>query len=143
MGLLTVALAASACATTTRPSGPAPPAPPAPAPLARDLDAIPADPALQRGYWGILIRSLDNDDTLYSVNARKLMLPASSMKVVTLAAAAEKLGWDFRYDTTLYASGPVEGATLQGDLVVVGSGDPSLVTADGMADRVFAEWPAR
>jgi serine-type D-Ala-D-Ala carboxypeptidase/endopeptidase (penicillin-binding protein 4) len=135
-----VAFSSPSSPPTTRPSGPAPPAPPAPAALARDLDAILADPALQRGYWGILIRSLDNDDTLYSVNARKLMLPASSMKVVTLAAAAEKLGWDFRYDTTLYASGPVEGATLQGDLVVVGSGDPSLVTADGMADRVFAEW---
>ena len=34
-------------------------------------------------------------------------------------------------------------ATLQGDLVVVGTGDPSLGAADGMADRVFAEWAER
>ena len=141
--LLLVALAATACATTTRQTRPAPAAPPAPpalATLARDLDAILAEPALQHGYWGVLVRSLDNDQTLYSVNAHRLMLPASSMKVVTLAAAAEKLGWDFRYDTTLYAAGAVEAGTLQGDLVVVGSGDPSLTVADGMADRVFAEW---
>jgi D-alanyl-D-alanine carboxypeptidase/D-alanyl-D-alanine-endopeptidase (penicillin-binding protein 4) len=141
--ILVVALAATACATTTRQARPAPAAPPAPpalSTLARDLDAILAEPALQHGYWGVLVRSLDNDETLYSVNARRLMLPASSMKVVTLAAAAEKLGWDFHYDTTVYAAGAVEAGTLQGDLVVVGSGDPSLMVADGMADRVFAEW---
>ena len=62
------------------------------------------------------------------------------MKIVTLAAAAERLGWDYRYETTVLASGPVEAGMLEGDLVVVGSGDPSLVAADGMADRVFADW---
>jgi serine-type D-Ala-D-Ala carboxypeptidase/endopeptidase (penicillin-binding protein 4) len=138
--LIVVALTLTGCATTTRPAPPAVPAPTALPALARDLDAILAEPALQHGYWGVLVRSLDNDETLYSVNARKLMLPASSMKVVTLAAAAEKLGWDFRYETTLYAVGAVEGGTLQGDLLVVGSGDPSLAVADGTADRVFAEW---
>ena len=34
-------------------------------------------------------------------------------------------------------------ACSRGDLVVVGSGDPSLVAADGMADRVFGDWAAR
>jgi len=134
---------ASACATATRPASPALPAPSAPpalTALSRDLDAILAAPALQHGYWGVVVRSLDNGETLYSVNARKLMLPASSMKVVTLAAAAEKLGWDFRYDTTVYSAGAIENGILQGDLIVTGSGDPSLTIADGMADRVFAEW---
>jgi len=129
---IVVALAATACATTTRPSPASPAAPPLPA-LARDLDAILAQPALQHGYWGVVVKSLARDETLFAVNARKLMLPASSMKVVTLAAAAEKLGWEFRYETTLHAAGPVEAGTLQGDLVVVGTGDPSLGAADGMA----------
>jgi len=136
---IVVALAATACATTTRPSPASPTLPPLPA-LARDLDAILAQPALQHGYWGVVVKSLARDETLFAVNARKLMLPASSMKVVTLAAAAEKLGWEFRYETTLHAAGPVEAGTLQGDLVVVGTGDPSLGAAEGMADRLFAEW---
>ena len=136
---IVVALAANACATTTRPSPASPTLPPLPA-LARDLDAILAQPALQHGYWGVVVKSLARDETLFAVNARKLMLPASSMKVVTLAAAAEKLGWEFRYETTLHAAGPVEAGTLQGDLVVVGTGDPSLGAAEGMADRLFAEW---
>jgi D-alanyl-D-alanine carboxypeptidase/D-alanyl-D-alanine-endopeptidase (penicillin-binding protein 4) len=45
--------------------------------------------------------------------------------------------------TTVAAAGSVAGGVLQGDLVVTGSGDPSLVAADGMADRVFADWAGR
>ena len=60
------------------------------------------------------------------INANKLMIPASNMKIVTLAAAAEKLGWDYRYETQLVATGSIVSGTLDGDLVVVGSGDPTL-----------------
>jgi D-alanyl-D-alanine carboxypeptidase/D-alanyl-D-alanine-endopeptidase (penicillin-binding protein 4) len=65
------------------------------------------------------------------------------MKIVTLAAAGARLGWDFTYQTTLFARGQVESGTLNGDLIVVGSGDPSLMAGDGSADRVFNEWADR
>ena len=138
-----------------RPANPAPPANPAlPASparsvrpgltaLRRDVDAILQAAPLSHSYWGVLATSLKTGETLYSVNAGKLMMPASNMKIVTLAAAAEKLGWDYRYVTTVAAAGSIDGGMLQGDLVVTGSGDPSLVAADGMADRVFADWAAR
>ena len=119
---------------------PAPPAPPAQATLQHDIDAVLAQPQLGHGSWGVLVRSLRSGDTLYTHSAGKLMMPASNMKIVTLAAAAEKLGWDYRYETRLFAAGAVEGGMLQGDLVVVGGGDPCLTSADGSADRLFAEW---
>jgi D-alanyl-D-alanine carboxypeptidase/D-alanyl-D-alanine-endopeptidase (penicillin-binding protein 4) len=97
-----------------------------PSDLQRALDRIVEQPALERGYWGVLIRSLDTDETLYSVNPAKLMMPASALKVVTVAAAAERLGWDYRYDTRLVADGTIRGDTLDGDLIIVGNGDPSL-----------------
>jgi D-alanyl-D-alanine carboxypeptidase/D-alanyl-D-alanine-endopeptidase (penicillin-binding protein 4) len=108
--------------------------------LRRDIDAALADPALARGFWGVLIKSLATDETLYSLNAGKLMMPASNMKIVTLAAAAEKLGWDYTYETTVRTHGRVDNGVLSGDLVVVGSGDPSLMAMDGSADRLFARW---
>ena len=111
--------------------------------LRREIDADLAQPLLARGYWGVLIKSLKSDETLYERNAGKLMMPASNMKIVTLAAAAEKLGWDYRYETAVFAAGPVSDGVLNGDLVVVGSGDPSLVAADGMADRLFGDWAER
>lgn len=108
--------------------------------LQRDIDAILAAPALERGFWGVLVKTADRDETLYSRNASKLMMPASTMKVVTLAAAAEKLGWDFTYSTRLFTAGSVKDGVLRGDLVVVGSGDPSFDDWDGIATRLFAGW---
>ena len=108
--------------------------------LRRDIDVLLADPALARGFWGVLIKSLKSDETLYALNARKLMMPASNMKIVTLAAAAEKLGWEYTYETTVRIAGRIDNGILDGDLVVVGSGDPSLMAADGSADRLFSRW---
>jgi D-alanyl-D-alanine carboxypeptidase/D-alanyl-D-alanine-endopeptidase (penicillin-binding protein 4) len=135
-------LALSACHASL-PAPPAPPALPALPALAKDIDAIVADPALSRGYWGVVIKSLKSDETLYSLNPRKLMLPASNMKIVTLAAAAERLGWNYTYDTRVFGTGPIANGILNGDLLVVGSGDPSIGTIDSMSDRLFADWAER
>ena len=125
------------------PAHPAPPALPALSGLQHDIDAILQNPILSHGSWGVLAKSLKTGETLYAVNANKLMMPASNMKIVTLAAAAEQLGWEYTYETRLFAVGAIRDGLLAGDLVIVGSGDPSLVAADGMADRVFADWAQR
>jgi len=111
--------------------------------LHHDIDEILAEPTLAHGIWGVLVKSLKNDDTLYDLNARKLFVPASNMKIVTLAAAAERLGWDYTYETRLLAAGRVDAGRLDGDLVVAGSGDPSIGYLDGSADRLFDDWAAK
>jgi D-alanyl-D-alanine carboxypeptidase/D-alanyl-D-alanine-endopeptidase (penicillin-binding protein 4) len=108
--------------------------------LQHDIDAVLAAPALERGFWGVLVKAVDRDEVLYSHNATKLMMPASTMKVVTLAAAAEKLGWDFTYPTRVFTTGKISEGILKGDLIVVGSGDPSIDDWDGAATQLFAEW---
>jgi serine-type D-Ala-D-Ala carboxypeptidase/endopeptidase (penicillin-binding protein 4) len=135
-------LAACHPARPALPALPAPLAPLAPSALVRDIDALLATPALAHGYWGVLIKSLKTDETLYSVNAKRLMMPASNMKIVTLAAAADRLGWSYTYETKLFAAGRIDAGVLQGDLVVVGSGDPSIGatpdTLGGWADQLKA-----
>ena len=111
--------------------------------LQRDIDALLAAPALERAFWGVLVRPVDRDEIVYSLNAGKLMTPASTMKVVTLAAAAEKLGWDYTYATRLFAAGTIDNGGLHGDLVVVGSGDPTIDDWDGKATLLFADWAAQ
>ena len=111
--------------------------------LQHEIDGILAAPALDRGFWGVLVKPLARDETWYSLNAGKLMMPASAMKVVTLAAAADTLGWDYQYQTQLLAAGPIADGVLHGDLRVVGSGDPSIDDWDGAASRLFGAWADR
>jgi serine-type D-Ala-D-Ala carboxypeptidase/endopeptidase (penicillin-binding protein 4) len=109
--------------------------------LQHTIDTILAAPALDRGTWGVLVRSLANDQTLYTLNAHKLMMPASTQKILTLAVAADQLGWDFSYRTSVFTIGKIEDGVLKGDLLIVGFGDP--ITFDdwgGSASSRFAEW---
>ena len=141
---LIAALALSACGPKSAAIAPAVPATTsATQQLHADLTAIFDSPRFQRSYWSVLVRRLDSGDDLYALNAAKLMMPASVMKVVTLAAAAEVLGWDHQFETTIVSTAPVEDGVLRGDLVVVGGGDPSISersdvpgTLKGLARRV-------
>lgn len=61
--------------------------------------------------------------------------PASVAKAVTALYALEKLGAGYRFLTRVLATGPVQGGVVQGDLVLVGGGDPTLQT-DQLGDLV-------
>ena len=108
--------------------------------LRRDIDAVMAAPLLSRSHWSIRVKSLDRGDVIYEQNPRKLVMPASNMKVFTMAGAAERLGWDHRFETTLETGAPIADGMLQGDLVVRGSGDPTIALRDDVAVRAFDDW---
>jgi D-alanyl-D-alanine carboxypeptidase/D-alanyl-D-alanine-endopeptidase (penicillin-binding protein 4) len=110
--------------------------------LQQDIDRILAAPDLERSYWGVLVRSLGTGDTLYAVNAGRLMMPASNMKIVTLAVAADRLGWDYAFETQLFGAGPIKGGVLDGDLMAVGSGDPTIGREEA-GTAVFDAWAER
>ncbi|MDE2605015.1 MAG: D-alanyl-D-alanine carboxypeptidase/D-alanyl-D-alanine-endopeptidase [Burkholderiales bacterium] len=55
------------------------------------------------------------------------MNPASIAKLATTYAALDLLGPAFTWKTPVYFAGPVRLGVLQGDLVIQGQGDPSLV----------------
>jgi D-alanyl-D-alanine carboxypeptidase/D-alanyl-D-alanine-endopeptidase (penicillin-binding protein 4) len=99
--------------------------------LQHEIHRILADPVLERSVWGIVLKSLQTDETLYTLNGGRLLMPGSTMKIVTLAVAAERLGWDYTFDSRVVATGPIVSGVLDGDLEIVGSGDPSIADADG------------
>ena len=57
--------------------------------------------------------------------------PASVTKAITALYAKDKLGSDHRFATTIIGTGQMREGTLQGDLYLVGTGDPQLDT-DGL-----------
>ncbi len=138
--LASALLTANACGGRTKATAHPSVSPQTHTSLAVVVDAALSDPALSRGTWGISVRSVDRHETLYERNADKLMMPASTLKVVTLAVAAEQLGWDYSYSTRLVATGTIDSGTLYGDLIITGSGDPSVDDWDGTASLRFKEW---
>jgi D-alanyl-D-alanine carboxypeptidase/D-alanyl-D-alanine-endopeptidase (penicillin-binding protein 4) len=66
---------------------------------------------MARGVWAVDVRSLDTGEQIYQLDAGRLTMPASNMKIITLAAAAEVLGWDHRFTTTLETMGSVYEAS--------------------------------
>ena len=105
--------------------------------LRQDLLDITRRPGVVRAAWGIAVQSLDRRERLFELNPGTLLVPASVAKLVTVATAADAVGWDYRYTTTLLAAGPVVDGVLQGDLVVIGSGDPSIA---GRAGDDLSTW---
>lgn len=97
---------------------------------------------MAHAQWGVMVQSLETGEALYELNPRRLMMPASSMKIVTLAGAARVLGWDYRFSTTLETAAPIEEGTLRGDLYVRGGGDPTINRRNARAAAVFADWTA-
>jgi D-alanyl-D-alanine carboxypeptidase/D-alanyl-D-alanine-endopeptidase (penicillin-binding protein 4) len=63
-------------------------------------------------------------------NADVARVPASTVKLVTAAAALATLGAGFRFSTELVAHGAIRDGVLDGTLTLVGGGDPVLSTAD-------------
>ena len=68
---------------------------------------------------------------LESLNPSLPLPPASVTKAPTALYALETLGPRHRFTTRLVATGPVAGGRLDGDLILAGSGDPTLDT-DGL-----------
>jgi D-alanyl-D-alanine carboxypeptidase/D-alanyl-D-alanine-endopeptidase (penicillin-binding protein 4) len=134
--------AAASCTHAPSPTVAPKPNPRAERALASDLNRIFAAPVMEQGLWGVEVKSLDTGRVLYRLNARKLMMPASNMKIVTLAAAAEALGWDYRFKTTLESDAEIQDGALKGNLVVRGGGDVTINSRDNRARALFDEWAA-
>jgi D-alanyl-D-alanine carboxypeptidase/D-alanyl-D-alanine-endopeptidase (penicillin-binding protein 4) len=97
------------------------------------VDSLVADPRFRGAQWGILVVDPVRGDTLYSYNAGKLFIPASNMKIVTGAVALRALGPDYRFSTMLSATQPIDDGVIAGDLLVTGTGDPTV------SDRVHGD----
>lgn len=93
------------------------------------IDSALARPHLRGATVSVVVESRDGR-TVFERAADTPMIPASNMKLVTAAAALSLLGPDYRFETVLSTDAAGVGATLDGNLYVRGSGDPSIVTEE-------------
>ncbi len=80
------------------------------------------------GSVGCAVADVSTGDILEGYGDDIALPPASVVKSITALYALAHLGPAFRFSTRLVATGPIQNGVLIGDLILVGSGDPSLDT---------------
>ena len=95
--------------------------------LAERIQKVIARPEFAHANFGIKFVSLDTGKILYSLNADKLFVPASTTKLLTEGTVLAKFGADYRFHTRVYRTAAIDSkGKLKGDLILVASGDPNL-----------------
>lgn len=95
--------------------------------IAKAIEKLAAAISKYGGKLGAIVVDVDSGKPLAAVHEHDALNPASNMKVLTAAAAMSKLSTTYQYRTGLY--GKRDGVAVR-ELVLRGSGDPSLSTAD-------------
>ncbi|MGB7904877.1 MAG: D-alanyl-D-alanine carboxypeptidase, partial [Steroidobacteraceae bacterium] len=100
---------------------------------ARDRDYLPpeVEQAMKRQKvpgtsLSVFVREVGREEPLVSYNSTVPRNPASTMKIVTTYSALESLGPAYAWRTRAYATGPIRDQALEGNLVLVGGGDPFM-----------------
>lgn len=84
-----------------------------------------ADSQMKSALIGFYV-SDRNGAVVFDKNATIGLAVASSQKVITSAASLELLGTNYRYKTELAYDGKIENGALNGNIYIVGYGDPTL-----------------
>jgi D-alanyl-D-alanine carboxypeptidase/D-alanyl-D-alanine-endopeptidase (penicillin-binding protein 4) len=96
-----------------------------------DIKSLLNDQALSGSISGIMVVDLKDGSTFYERNENTRLIPASSRKLFTSAAALELLGDSFTIPTVILADEhPDANGVIAGNLYIKGGGDARLSTDD-------------
>lgn len=96
--------------------------------LIKETEKFKNDPALKHAVFGYSVMNAKTGKVIAEYNSQLSMTPASTLKTLTTGAALGILGKNFRYETLIQYSGKFDSAKgiIDGDLIVKGSGDPTI-----------------
>lgn len=77
---------------------------------------------------GLWIGTTQPNQTIFSLNANQLFVPASLSKIITAGAALEEMDPGYKFKTQILSSAPLINGTLKGSIFLRGGGDPSFVS---------------
>lgn len=94
-----------------------------------NVNTMMTDPVLKNATWGFVVYDPKTKKVISSYNESTPLVPASTTKLLTTETALNLLGENYRWMTQLEYSGTIdENGVLNGNLYLIGSGDPSLGT---------------
>jgi len=84
------------------------------------------DPSFKHATISLYVINTSNEKIVTDVNSEVGVAPASCQKVITASTAFALLGHEYRYKTTIGYTGNIVNGVLNGNLILKGSGDPTL-----------------
>ncbi|MCH8952900.1 MAG: D-alanyl-D-alanine carboxypeptidase/D-alanyl-D-alanine-endopeptidase [Proteobacteria bacterium] len=106
------------------------PVPPPRPDRSAQLAVAPAPAQRHSGASGWIVIDLDSGEVIDQHLADTPFAPASVAKLPTTLYALDRLGPEHRFETRVAIAGELRGGTLEGDLILIGGGDPELDTDD-------------
>ena len=88
------------------------------------LDTLLLDPLFERSQVGVCVYDLTDDRMIFVRGEHQRLRPASNMKVLTAVSALDLLGADYRFATTLQASGEPDDSASVKNIYIRGGMDP-------------------
>nr|WP_121270808.1 D-alanyl-D-alanine carboxypeptidase/D-alanyl-D-alanine-endopeptidase [Pedobacter schmidteae] len=102
-----------------------------------------ADPQTKYATTSLCVLDANTGKPLFAHNEQVGLATASTLKVITAATAFSLLGKDFQFQTTLAYTGKITAdGILKGNLIIIGSGDPTLGSDryQNKENKVLTEW---
>jgi len=84
------------------------------------------DSQLKHAISSLYVIDANTGQVVFDINSQIGLAPASTQKIITSVTAFELLGKDYRYKTELGYDGILNKDTLDGNLYITGSGDPTF-----------------
>ncbi len=111
--------------------------------LQQSIDKFKASPFIKNASFGFCVISTKTGKVLYSADENRSLVPASSFKILTTAASLALLGDTFKYETKIAYTGEITNGVLNGNVYIVGGGDPTLGSSKFVGSPNMDEVSAR
>lgn len=95
-------------------------------PLPADLQAVIDKPLYKNATWGLLVVDLESGEVVYELEPERKFMTGSVRKLISVGLALDTLGADHKFITPLYRRGEIVNGVLEGDLILVASGDLAM-----------------
>ena len=90
------------------------------------IQKLEVDSSMKHAIVSLYVEDAGTGIVVFDENSQLGLAPASCQKLFTSGAALELLGADYRFTTMLGYDGRIDNGVLNGNLYIVGSGDPTL-----------------
>ena len=106
------------------------------------VEAAATDPALSQAVVSICAMKGDGS-VIVDIDGDNMLVPASNMKLISTGLALHHFGPEHRFETQIAYDGEITDGTLNGNIYIIGKGDPTLASPDSIAvniEKVFSQW---